>query len=67
MYRKSEIFGEYVSPTQAARRLGMSHTTILDWCREGILESIKLPSGRFIVLAETIESLANLKEGGDNV
>lgn len=65
--KQSKLLGDWMSPSEAAELLGLSHTTLLNWCKSGAVPATKLPSGRFLLKREYVESLDQLiiREGDD--
>jgi excisionase family DNA binding protein len=49
--------GELLTPTEAAKMLRVSHSTITRYIRLGLLDAVKLPSGQYRIRREDVEKL----------
>lgn len=50
---------ELLTPSEVGRRLGKTHTTIMRWIEDGLLEAIELPSGLRAVRASQVNAILN--------
>ena len=49
---------QFITPTQAAGQIGVSHSTVLKWCRTGTLRAFKTPGvkGRFLIAPTDLDA-----------
>lgn len=68
LYKRKEIemVDKYLTPTEAADRLGISRCTISQWVRKGLIKVEYYPSGRYMILESEIAKYPNLSKGGQN-
>lgn len=48
-----------ITTGEAARMLGVSYSTVLEWCKRGYLPTIVFPSGRRRVWRHDVEAILN--------
>jgi putative resolvase len=49
--------GEFLTPPQLARMLGITATTVREWRRRGYIHAHRLPNGRYAIPSSEIERL----------
>lgn len=58
---------EFLSPRDVCRMLGVSYITLWRWIREGRINAVRSPSGRYLIPRTEIEKLKSEKEVFENV
>ena len=47
----------FLTPSQVARRLGVSAETTRDWARTGKIRAVRTPGGRYRIPVEAVEAV----------
>ena len=56
-----------LTTSEAAEQLGVSRSTVLNWCKAGNLSAVQYPSGQWRIAASTVAQILTPKENAADV
>lgn len=51
-----------LTTSEAAEQLGVSRSTVLNWCKAGYIQAVQYPSGQWRIAASTVAQILTPKE-----